>query len=315
MATTTVGVIGTGVIGSSWTGLFLAHGLRVLVSDPAPGAEQKLEAYLQGIWPSLKEIGLAPNASLPNYRFVGDSLKEHYAEVDFIQENAPEKLELKTKLLAEIDAATRPEVVIASSSSGIPSSKFITQCKKNPGRILIGHPFNPPHLMPLVEVVPHPGTDKSSVDKALEFYKSVGRSPVLIRQETPGFAVNRLQMALCAEAYSLVSRGIMSAEDLDTCMTTSLGPRWAITGPFQSNALGGGGGGEGFKHFIDHIGSAGQGWLKDMQENAFEWTPENISTVSASVDEQLKGQDTREVEQKRDRFFVDLFRKEGGAGN
>jgi 3-hydroxyacyl-CoA dehydrogenase len=188
--------------------------------------------------------------------------------------------------------------------------------------------------MPLVEVVPHPGTDKSSVDKALEFYKSVGRSPVLIRQETPGFAVNRLQMALCAEAYSLVSRGIMSAEDLgktalfffivvaltqglnsDTCITTSLGPRWAITGPFQSNALGGGGGGEGFKHFIDHIGSAGQGWLKDMQENAFEWTPENISTVSASVDEQLKGQDTREVEQKRDRFFVDLFRKEGGAGN
>ncbi len=118
------------------------------------------------------------------------------------------------KLLGEIDAGTRPEVTIASSSSGIPSSQFIAQCGKAPERVLIGHPFNPPHLMPLVEVVPHPKTAKASIEAALSFYKSLGRKPVHIRQEVPGFAANRLQAVLCNEAYSLVSRGIMSAKDL-----------------------------------------------------------------------------------------------------
>lgn len=121
---------------------------------------------------------------------------------------------MKTKVLGEIDAATRPEVIIASSSSGIPSSQFISQCKKNPSRVLIGHPFNPPHMMPLVEVVPHPNTDKESIDQALDFYRFLGRSPVHIRKEVPGFAANRLQAAFCTEAYSLVNRGVLSAEDL-----------------------------------------------------------------------------------------------------
>ncbi|KAK5706005.1 hypothetical protein LTR17_021167 [Elasticomyces elasticus] len=145
----TVGVVGTGVIGASWTGLFLANGLKVLVSDPAPNAEEKLVAYLNSNWPTLQEIGLAQNASLANYRFVGASLEAHYGELDFVQENAPERLGLKTKLVGEIDAGTRPDVIIASSSSGITSSQFIGNCK-HAERVLIGHPFNPPHLMPLV---------------------------------------------------------------------------------------------------------------------------------------------------------------------
>ncbi|GJN86964.1 hypothetical protein PLIIFM63780_010546 [Purpureocillium lilacinum] len=214
MAIRTIGVVGTGVIGASWTGLFLAHGLRVLVSDPAPKAEKKLAEHLQAIWPTLKTLGLSSNASLSNYQFVGTNLGKYYADVDFIQENAPERVDLKTKLLGEIDAATRPDVVIASSSSGIPSSNFIQKCYKNPGRVLIGHPFNPPHLMPLVEVVPHPTTDKATTDTAVAFYRSLGRRPVVIRKEIPGFAANRLQAVLCNEAYSLVSRGVMSAQDL-----------------------------------------------------------------------------------------------------
>ena len=129
------------------------------------------------------------------------------------RQNAPEKPELKLKLLAEIDSKTRPDVTIASSSSGIPSSRFIGQCK-NPERVLIGHPFNPPHLMPLVEVVPHPGTNAATIATAIEFYDSLGRKAIHIQQEAPGFVANRLQAALLTEAYSLVSRGVISAEDL-----------------------------------------------------------------------------------------------------
>jgi 3-hydroxyacyl-CoA dehydrogenase len=237
MAIKTVGVVGTGVIGASWTGLFLAHGLRVLVADPSPDAADKLASYLKSIWPALQEIGLSEGASIDNYEFVGASLGEHYSKVDFIQEvcimhckhsqhikltlrqNAPERPELKLKLLAEIDAKTRKDVVIASSSSGIPSSRFISQCK-NPERVLIGHPFNPPHLMPLVEVVPHPGTNAATIATAIEFYNSIGRKAIHIQQEAPGFVANRLQAALLTEAYSLVSRGIISAEDLGKSQKT-----------------------------------------------------------------------------------------------
>lgn len=131
----------------------------------------------------------------------------------FVQ-NAPEKQELKENLIAEMDEGTNENVVIASSSSGIPSSQFVGKCKKNPGRVLIGHPFSPPALMPLVEVVPHPGGDEAATQRAMDFYRSLGKHPVLLRQETPGFAANRLQAAICKEAYSLVDRGVLSAEDL-----------------------------------------------------------------------------------------------------
>lgn len=137
-------------------------------------------------------------------------------KLTFSIQNAPEKLELKNKLIGEIDAGARPDVVIASSSSGIPSSQFINCCKKNPGRVLIGHPFNPPHLMPLVEVVPHPGSSQDAVNEALDIYAALGKRPVLVKQEAPGFAANRLQAALCNEAYSLVQRGILSAADVGT---------------------------------------------------------------------------------------------------
>ncbi|KAH0365691.1 putative hydroxyacyl-CoA dehydrogenase, partial [Aureobasidium melanogenum] len=309
----TVGVVGTGVIGASWTGLFLARGLRVVVADPASDSKQKLDKYLNKIWPDLEKIGLAQGASLDNYQFVGASLEDHYSKVDFIQENAPEKLEVKTKLLAEIDAAARPDVVIASSSSGIPSSKFIGECTNNPGRILIGHPFSPPHLMPLVEVVPHPGTDKASVDTAVEFYNTLNKKPVVLKKEIPGHVGNRLQAAICSEAYSLVSRGILSADDLDTVVTNSLGPRYALTGPMMSNAMGGGGGPEGFKHFTEHLGPAFKTWLDDMREHAFEYNNENLDSLSTSVGKELEGKDVQALEAERDRLLVEIMRLKGGG--
>jgi 3-hydroxyacyl-CoA dehydrogenase len=224
-----------------------------------------------------------------------------------LRQNAPEKLELKTKLLAEIDEKTRKDVVITSSSSGLPSSKFIGQCK-NPERVLIGHPFNPPHLMPLVEVVPHPSTSEAAITTAIEFYSSLGRKPVHIKQETPGFVANRLQAAVCNEAYSLVSRGIVSAEELDACMTSSLGPRWAMVGPFMANAMGGGGGSDGFRHLMEHLGPAMQSWTEDMREHAFDWKPDGIEKLTASVEDELAGKDVAALEQRRDRQLVELFK-------
>lgn len=329
MAIETVGVVGTGVIGASWTALFLAHGLKVLVADPSPDAEKQLTSYLDSVWPALQTIGLGHGASLDNYKFVGASLDEHYGEVDFVQEvmfrslvladrsyvltphqNAPEKLDLKTKLLAEIDSKTRKDVVIASSSSGLPSSQFITQCT-HPERVLIGHPFNPPHLMPLVEVVPHPNTSTTAINTAVHFYTSLGRKPIHIKRETPGFVANRLQAALCNEAYSLVSRGIVSAQELDACVTSSLGPRWAVVGPLMANAMGGGGGGDGFRHFMEHLGPAMRGWMEDMRENAFSWEPEGIDRVAASVEEGLAGKDVGALERQRDGQLVEWFKARG----
>ncbi|GJN66057.1 hypothetical protein PLICBS_000073 [Purpureocillium lilacinum] len=284
MTIKTVGVVGTGVIGASWTGLFLAHGLHVLVSDPAPGAEKKLADYLKSIWPTLEGVGLARNASLSNYKFVGSSLEEHYAEVDFVQENAPERPGLKTKLIGEIDAGTRSDVVIASSSSGIPSSQFIS------------------------EFVPHPRTHQARIQEAIDFYKSLGRHPVHIKQEIPGFVANRLQAVLCNEAYSLVSRGVLSAEDLDACMTTSLGPRWAVTGPLLANAMGGGGGSDGFRHLLEHLGPASQEWMKDVTAHSFKWDQKSIDSLSASVGRELKDSDIRALESERDNLLVQFFR-------
>ncbi|KAB8221024.1 hypothetical protein BDV33DRAFT_230669 [Aspergillus novoparasiticus] len=304
----TVGVVGTGVIGSSWTALFLANGLRVLVSDPAPGAKDHLTRYLAGVWPSLEQLGMHSDAALSNWTFVGEGLDDYCGDVDFIQENAPERPELKVKLLATLDAKTKNDVVIASSSSGIPSSQFIIECK-NPERVLIGHPFNPPHLMPLVEVVPHAGTNATSVKTAMEFYKSLGKSPVHIRQETPGFVANRLQAALMNEAYSLVQRGIISAEACDTCVTTGVGLRWAFTGPFMTNVLGGGGGKEGFRHLITHLGPAVQKWTDDMKEHAFVPDETNIKKLDDSVQEMLAVNDVTKVEKERDEALIDLIKR------
>ncbi|KAJ4401359.1 hypothetical protein N0V91_008023 [Didymella pomorum] len=310
MAIRTVGIVGTGVIGASWTALFLAHGLRVLVADPAPGAEEKLASYLDDVWPALEIMGLVDGASLSNYKFVGASLSDHYKELDFVQENAPERPDLKTKILAEIDAAVRSDIIIASSSSGIPSSKFISQCR-NPERVLIGHPFNPPHLMPLVEVVPHPHTSSSAVLTAMSFYESVGRRPVHIKEEVPGFVANRLQAALCNEAYSMVARGLISAQDLDAAVTTSLGPRWAMVGPFMANAMGGGGGSEGFKHLLEHLGPASRVWVEDMNAHKFDWSQQSIDALGSSVGEELEGKNVKELEQKRDDDLIKFFKIKG----
>ncbi|EME84338.1 uncharacterized protein MYCFIDRAFT_134610 [Pseudocercospora fijiensis CIRAD86] len=276
-------VVGTGVIGSSWTTLFLAKGLKVIVSDPAPGAKEKLAEFIKSEWPRMQRVGAVEHANPDSYQFVEDISTASLDDVDFVQENAPERPDFKTKLMGSLDSTLKKDVVIASSSSGIPSSKFIGECKVAPERVLIGHPFNPPHLIPLVEVVPHPETSQDAVERATEFYKSVGKAPVLIKKETPGFLANRLQAAVLTEAYSLVSRGIASPEDVDTAISTGPGLRWALAGPYTTNILAGGASDDPFKHFIDHLGPAVHGWKKDMDEHKFEFREDEMKQLSEHV--------------------------------
>lgn len=206
-----------------------------------------------------------------------------------------------------LDEHARPEVVIASSSSGLPSSKFIGKCEKNPGRILIGHPFNPPHLIPLVECIPSPITESSAVDTALKFYKSLGKRPILLSKEVPGFVANRLQAAMNAEAYSLINRGIVSAEDLDTAVQWGPGLRWALSGPILINALGGGGNADGFSNRLERLGPSIRSWENDMQEHRFDWSDESVSNLEDRAQVWLDKIDWQNITSERDIMLLKLL--------
>lgn len=206
-----------------------------------------------------------------------------------------------------LDASTRPGVVIASSSSGLPASCFIEKCEKDPSRILVGHPFNPPHLVPLVEVVPHPGTSVTTISTAKDFYSFLGKKPILLRHEVPGFVANRLQAAINNEAYSLISRGIVSAEDLDTAVTSGPGLRWALTGPLVTNSLGGGGGPDGFAQRIERLGAAIQGWEEDMSKHRFDWSEERLSVLKEEAAKWLNSVDWGGINEERDQLLLRLL--------
>ncbi|KAL9082522.1 MAG: hypothetical protein Q9165_008871 [Trypethelium subeluteriae] len=294
----TIGVVGTGVIGVSWVGLFLARGSRVLVADPGPNVKQRVSDHLRSIWPLLERQGLAPGASISNWEFVGSSLAGRYHEVDFVQENGPERIDIKSRIIAEIDEGTRPEVVIASSSSGLPSSQFIKDCKKNAGRVLIAHPYNPPHIMPLLEVVPNPATSKEATDTAMAFFTALGKAPILLRQEVRGFVANRLQAAISHEAFSLVQRGIVTAKEI---------------GPFMKDVLGGGANSGGFRHLMEHVGVAMEDWLKDMAAHSYQYSEENLNALDSSVQEMLAGVDIGRLEEKRNNLMIEVFKAKASA--
>jgi len=202
---------------------------------------------------------------------------------------------------------TRKGVVIASSSSGLPSSAFIGRCQNDPSRILVGHPFNPPHLIPLVEVVPHPGTSREAIEITLDFYRSLGKRPIHIHQEIPGFVANRLQAAINNEAYSLVSRGIVSAADLDAAVTSGPGLRWALTGPIITNALGGGGSSEGFDNRINRLGPAIRSWEDDILSHRFDWSQASLYSLQKQVRSYLQTVDWERTMSERESILLKLL--------
>jgi len=189
-----VAVVGTGVIGASWAAQYLARGLDVVATDPAPNAEANLRKYVDEAWEQLEEVGLSPSASRDRLSFTKD-LKQALAEADFIQENGPERPDFKIKLFADMDEATPVDSIIASSSSGITPSVMQSACR-HPERVIVGHPFNPPHIVPLVEVVGGTKTSPEAIQQAMRFYASIGKMPIHLRKELPGHVANRLQAAL-----------------------------------------------------------------------------------------------------------------------
>ncbi len=298
----TVAVVGTGVIGASWAVHFLARGLDVIATDPAPGAEARLRRDIAAHWPTLTRLGLADDASPDRLVFTNDA-ENACASADYVQENGPERIDLKHELFARLDRAARLDVVIASSSSGLLPSDIQAGCPDHPERVLVGHPFNPPHLIPLVEVVPGGRTSAAAVETALAFYVSVGKKPIRLRHELPGHVANRLQAALWREAYSLVDRGIASVADVDTAIAYGPGLRWAVLGPFALQHLSGGDGG--LAHNIEHLGPPMVAWWDDLRQP--DLTPELAARLVAGVNEELAGVDTTTLAESRDVVLAALL--------
>ena len=208
-----VAIVGTGVIGASWAALYLARGLSVIATDPGPNAEANLRRYIDAAWKDLTVLGISPNGSRDNLRFTLD-MKEAVANADLIQENGPERPEFKIKLFADMDAVTPIDSLIASSSSGITMDVMQSACV-HPERCVVGHPFNPPHVVPLVEVVGGAKTSKEALAQAMSFYEAIGKKPILLRKALPGHVANRLQAALYREVAYLVQEDVLSVEDAD----------------------------------------------------------------------------------------------------
>jgi len=206
-----IAIVGTGVIGASWAALYLAHGLNVVATDPAPNAEANLRRYIDAAWKDLTALGISPNGSRDHLRFT-PALKEAVAGADLVQENGPERKDFKIKLFADMDAAAPKDSIIASSSSGLTMSVMQSACKY-PERCVIGHPFNPPHMVPLVEVVAGEKTSPETVERAISFYTSIGKRPIHVRKEVVGHVANRLQAALYREVVYLIEQGVLDVAD------------------------------------------------------------------------------------------------------
>ncbi len=305
-----VAVIGTGVIGASWAAQFLAAGLDVTASDPAPGAEDRLVDSIEAHWPVLERLGLAPGASQERLRFFSDPALA-VSEADFVQENGPERIDVKHEVFAVLDAAAPAEAVIASSSSGLSASAMQNACAGHPERVVVGHPFNPPHLVPLVEVVAGSQTSEDAVELAMAFYARIGKKPIRVRKELPGHVTNRLQAALWREAYWLVEQGAATVADIDVAISSGPGLRWALLGPFVTQHLSGGD--AGLAHVLEHLGPPMVEWWETFETPA--WTDELKAMLVAGVDDELAGIDQRAMVESRDALLEQLMTAKRQAPN
>ncbi len=296
-----VAIVGSGTIGAGWAALFLAHGLDVAAWDPAPGAEDALRAAVRDAWPSLERLGLAPGADRARLKFA-PSLAAAVADAEFVQESAPEREALKVDPFAEIDAAAPADAIISTSTSSIPVSRLQIRCKR-PERCVLGHPFNPAHLVPLVEVATGEASDAAAVERAMAFYRAMGKHPIRLRREIDSHIANRLQEALWREAIHLVAEGVGSVAEIDACIAYGPGLRWALMGPFLTFHLGGGAGGlEGFfDHFGPHIE---RGWHKLGEP---ELTPELRRQIVDGVKAEAGGRGIAELARQRDICLVAML--------
>ncbi len=297
-----VALVGGGVIGSGWAARCLAHGLDVVASDPAPGAEAKIRAAVANAWPALTKVWLKPGASQERLAFAKD-LESAVAEADFIQESAPENDDLKRRLHARIDAAARPATVIASSSSGLLPTSFQADCR-HPERVLVGHPFNPVYMLPLVEVLGGKKTSPAAIEQAIAFYKRIGMRPLRVKVEVPGYIADRLQEALWREALHLIADGVCTTGDIDDAIRFGPGLRWSFFGTCLIYHLAGGD--EGMAHFMEHFGPALE--LPWTSLKGPELTPELTRRMVEGTKAQAGGRSVKELERFRDDCLIAVTR-------
>jgi carnitine 3-dehydrogenase len=296
-----VAVIGTGTIGASWIAYFLSRGLDVTASDPAPGTKSFVERKVEIVWPTLARLGLAPGASPSRLRFHADPL-EAVEGADFVQENGPENENIKIQLFEKLDAVVPTDVILASSSSGLLMSRIQAKCR-NPERCVIGHPFNPPHLIPLVEVVGGARTAALTVKRAIAFYMAIGKRPIWIKKEVQGHVANRLQAALWREAAHLVAEDVASVGDIDSAVAYGPGLRWALMGQSMTWHLGGGDGG--MRNFMKILGPAVQSWWDDLGQPTL--TPKLQQKIIDGVDEEATGHSIGDLAARRDFLLLEML--------
>lgn len=297
-----VAIVGTGVIGASWAALYLARGLNVVATDPAPNAEANLRKYIDAAWKDLTVIGLSSNASRDHLQFTLD-MQKALSGADLVQENGPERKDFKIKLFADMDAATPPSSIIASSSSGLTMSVMQSACK-HPERCVIGHPFNPPHVVPLVEVVAGEKTSAQTVQRAISFYASIGKKPIHVRKEVVGHVANRLQAALYREIVYLIEQGVLDVADSDAAVCWGPGLRWGVMGPNLLFHLGGGQGG--VQHFMEHLSGPVATWWKDLG-TLTEFSPQVKQTIIDGVLKEVGNRSIEELERERDTMLLELL--------
>jgi len=297
-----IAIVGTGVIGASWAALYLARGLNVIATDPAPNAEANLRHFIDAAWKDLQVIGLSPNASREHLQFTTD-IKKALSNADLVQENGPERQDFKIKLFADMDAATPEDSIIASSSSGLTMSLMQSACK-HPERCVTGHPFNPPHVIPLVEVVAGAKTSAETVEQVIAFYESIGKKPIHVRKEVVGHVANRLQAALYREIVYLIDQGVIDIADGDTAVCWGPGLRWGVMGPNLLFHLGGGPGG--MQHFLEQFAGPLAVWWKDLGKIT-EFSTEVKQRLLQGVLKEAGNRSIEELERERDSMLLELL--------
>lgn len=296
-----VAVIGTGVIGGGWTAHFLRHGLEVAVYDPAPDAETRLRHRLDEIWPTLERLGLHPQASPDRLDFAAD-LASAVAGAEVVQENAPEREALKIKIITAIDAAASPEALIASSTSGYAMTMLAQNCR-HPERCVVAHPFNPPYLMPLVEVGGGEKTDPDILDWAIAFYLALGKRPLKLSRENPGFVADRLMEAIWREILHMLTHEMATVEEIEASIRYGPGLRWALMGPLTVLHLAGGEGG--MAHMLDQFGPSLKSPWTFLE--APDLTPELSQRLVEGCERLTAGRSIKQLEQERDELLIQII--------
>jgi carnitine 3-dehydrogenase len=303
-----IAIVGTGVIGASWAAYFLSRGFDVVATDPAPNAETNLRKYVDEAWKTLTEIGVSPSASRNRLSFAL-SLTNALAEADFVQENGPERPDFKSKLFAEMDDIAPPDSILASSSSGLTMDVIQSACKR-PQRCVIGHPFNPPHIIPLVEVVGGAKTSPEAIKHAMAFYASIGKRPIRLFKALPGHVANRLQAALYKEVLYLVQEGVLSVADADTAVCYGPGPRWGVMGPSLQWHVGGGAGG--IHHYMEQLMDPLVGLMNALGTPNV--TAELKQTVVDGVLQEAGSRSVEQLAEKENEVLVGLLALRAKAG-